>query len=479
VAVDDGRGKGGEQAPREPGRERATGRGGAPLSRRDEGLLDRRRFLGIAGASAGALALGGAESSGAEGGDGGTLESRLIGSPALHIQQAPEILIVGAGVFGAWTAMYLQRRGVQVTLVDQHGPGNSRATSGGETRGVRSSYGDRRHGPIWTRWAIESMRRWKEFDEEAGDGLAPLYYTTGDIILRPEMSPYLRRTTEQWDELGHEYEWLELDEVRRRWPVLSTDEMTLALYEPGAGVVRARRAIEAVAQEFRKAGGEIKIARITPGEVVGGRLTGVVTDQGETLTADTYVFACGPWLPKVLPEVMGQRLRISMGHVYYFGPPPGDHRFEYPNIPSFGVPGSTGWPALPPDFRGFRVRTGGRPPEDPDQSSRAEIPQEAFERIREYVGRWFPLLAEAPILETRACHYESSTDSNFIVDVHPEWDNAWITGGGSAEAFKQGPLLGDYIAHRLVGMDLDPEATPGFILDEDVFEEDEGRDLDP
>jgi sarcosine oxidase len=438
--------------------------------------MNRRSFLGVAGL--GALALGGGGSGALGGDEGGSARARRS-APAFHRHQAPEVLIVGAGVFGCWTAMYLQRRGVQVTLVDQHGPGNSRATSGGETRGVRSSYGDRPHGPIWTRWALESMRRWKEFDAEAGDALAPLYYTTGDIILRDEMTPYLERTTAQWDELGVAYEWLDLDEVRRRWPILSTEDMTLALYEPGAGVVRARRAIETVAQEFRNAGGEIRIARVRPGEVVGGRLTGVVTDDGETLSADRYVFACGPWLPKVLPEVMGDRLRIPMGHVYYFGPPPGDHRFEYPNMPSFGIPGSTGWPALPPDFRGFRVRTGGRPPEDPDESSRAEIPQEAFERIREYVARWFPVLAEAPILETRACHYESSTDRNFIVDVHPDWENAWIAGGGSAEAFKQGPLLGDYIAHRLVGMDLDPEATEGFRLDADVFETDEGRDPEP
>ena len=105
-----------------------------------------------------------------------------------------------------------------------------------------------------------------------------------------------------------------------------------------------------------------------------------------------------------------------------------------------------------------------------------EIPAENIAQIREYMARWFPLLADAPILETRACHYESSTDQNFIVDVHPGWENAWITGGGSAEAFKQGPLLGDYIAHRLVGMDLDPEATPGFRLSEEVFEGEEGRE---
>ena len=433
-------------------------------------VLDRRRFLGITGA--GALALGAGPAGGQEPSAPEPVSRR---TPGLIRSRALDVIVVGAGAFGAWTALHLQRMGVQVLLVDQHGPGNSRATSGGETRGVRTSYGDRPHGPIWTRWARESIRRWKAWDEEVGrETLAPLFYTTGDLILRPAMEPYLRRTTAQWDDLGIPYEWLELDEVRRRWPIIATDEMTLALYEPDAGVVRARRAMETVAQAFLRAGGEMRTARVMPGEAAGGRLHGVVTDDGEVLSAERYVFACGPWLSKVLPEVMGRRLRIPMGHTYYFGPPPGDHRWEYPNMPSFGIPGSTGWAALPPDFRGFRVRTGGRPPEDPDRSSRAEIPQDAFTRIREYVARWFPLLADAPILETRACHYESSPSRNFIIDLHPGWENAWITGGGSAEAFKQGPLLGEYIAQRITGYDMDPEATEGFRLP-DEFPEEESR----
>lgn len=443
------------------------------------GELDRRRFLGVAGAGAFALGRGTLGEDGEDSEGGGATQGRRTLSEPGHggpVQARPaDAIVVGAGAFGAWTALHLQRAGVQTLLVDQHGPGNSRATSGGETRGVRTSYGDRIHGPVWTRWADESVRRWKAWDEEVGgrDG-APLFYTTGDLILREEMSPYLRRTTDQWDQLGIEYAWLDMDEVRRQWPHINTEEMSLALYEPQAGVVRARRAMETVAQAFRRAGGEIRIARVEPGEVEGGRLQGVVTDDGETLSAERYVFACGPWLAKVLPEVMENRLRIPMGHVYYFGPPPGDHRWEVPNMPSFGIPGSTGWPALPPDFRGFRVRTGGRPPEDPDRSSRGEIPQEQFQRIREYVGRWFPDLADAPILETRACHYEVTPDRNFIIDLHPGWENTWITGGGSAEAFKQGPLLGDYIAQRIQGHDMDPEATSGFRLPEPWESSDEG-----
>jgi len=55
-------------------------------------------------------------------------------------------------------------------------------------------------------------------------------------------------------------------------------------------------------------------------------------------------------------------------------------------------------------------------------------------------------LGKAPIVETRVCQYEYSTDGDFIVDRHPGADNAWIAGGGSGHGFKVGPALGEHIA---------------------------------
>lgn len=436
--------------------------------------MDRRRFLGVAGAGAIGLGTGGLGAE--EHADSRRAASSPRRAPAIITNPASEVLVIGAGVFGMFTAHYLRELGIDAQVVDQHGPANSRATSGAETRGVRSSYGDRPHGPIWTRWALQSIEAWKAWDERYSAGRTPLFHTTGDIILREEMSPYLERTTAQWDDLGAEYEWLDPDEVNRRFPVIDNSRYPIALYEPGAGVVRARAAIQSAAQQFRINGGSFVTARITPGDVQGGRLTGVTTHDGETLTADTYVFACGPWLPKVLPEVMGNRLRArSMGYVVYFGTPPGDLRFEWPNCPSYGAPGGTGWPAIPGDFQGFRARSGGARSPDPDTSDR-HVPAEAVERQREWVSGLFPLIGEQPVLGTRACHYESSVDRNFIVDTHPEWENTWIVGGGSAEAFKQGPTLGEYIANRVNGTDIDPEATPGFRLDEEEFDPPTGND---
>jgi glycine/D-amino acid oxidase-like deaminating enzyme len=431
--------------------------------------IDRRDFLRAATAGAG-LALAGAIPTGAE------AEAEVRRAPYVRSGRSPDVLVVGAGAFGTWTALYLQRMGAAVQVVDQYGPANSRATSGGETRGVRSSYGDRPHGLQWGKWAVRAMQRWTEWDEEHQDDLLPrLFNQTGDVILREEVEPWLDQTMKNWDAMGHEYEVLTPDEVRHRWPVIGLPDVGFVLYEPSAGVVRARRAIESVARVFKQEGGEIVIGNVALGQQDGRRVVDVAVDGSQRLSAGTFVFALGPWFPKFFPELMGKRLRIrTLGHVYYVSTPPGDESYRVPNLPSYNIPGVTGWPALPHDARGFRIRTGGHRDDDPDTSVRW-IDEEYHGRPREILAKYFPALAERPFNETRCCHYESSVDRNFIIDHHPAYDNVWLAGGGSAEAFKQGPVLGEYIAGRVLGRDAEPELAEGFRLkDEEFAEEGEG-----
>ncbi len=435
-----------------------------------QGDVGRREFVKIAAVGAGAV-LAGAPPLDAHDGDGGTapaIASR--GAPAIHTRQTPDIAVVGAGAFGAWTALHLQQSGAQVTLIDQYGPANSRATSGGETRGVRTGYGGRGHGLLWTGWAQRAIEKWNQWDEQWQDMLLPrVFFHTSDLIMRDEWTDFMEDTRKNWDEVGVRYEVLDADEVKRRWPVIDLTDITIALWEQDAGVVRARRAIESVATVFQHAGGEIEIARAAMGPATGRQLDALSLRPGDNFSAGTYVFALGPWYPKAFPELMGNRLRIPMGHVVYLRTPPGDNSYSYPNLPSYNFPGVTGWPALAPDNRGFRVRTGGRPPDDPDTSRRWLEPEE-LERPRAFVRERFPGLADAPVSETRSCHYESSVTRNFFFDHHPDFDNVWLAGGGSAEGFKFGPVIGEYLAGRVLGTEDDPRLIEAFRLSDEEFE---------
>ena len=386
-------------------------------------------------------------------------------------QRSPDIAVIGAGAFGGWTAYNLRKMGARVTLVDTWGPGNSRSTSGDETRGVRTSYGDRPHGELWARWAREAIKRWKAWDEEyARTFQMRVFHTTGDLIFRKDWEPFLKDTRANWDKTGIRYEVLKPNDVRSEYPIIDLKEIGVILYEPEAGVVRARRACETVAEAFTRNGGQVVIARALPSLANGKTLQDISLSTGETLKAGKFVFACGPWLWKIFPGFLRTRLRTPMGNVFYYGTPVGDNRFVAPHLPSFNFPGITGWPALPNDARGFRVRVGGGQQTDPDTSIRW-IDASGLTRPRQFLIDRFPLLIDAPLLETRSCHYELTVTRNFYVDTHPEWSNVWIAGGGSAEGFKFGPMVGEYVAKRVMGIEGDPTIAKGFRIPKEEFEE--------
>jgi sarcosine oxidase len=479
-----------ENAPIDPlasisGGERATSNESASSS----GLIvpidpmARRDFLRVAGVGAGAMLVGGCAT-----GAGGPALSPARGiAPASATRGSGHIVVIGGGAWGGWTSLYLRRRGARVTMIDAYGPGNSRASSGDETRGIRSSYGDRATaGELWTAWARTAIARWKAFDDEYG---TKFFHQTGDVICRATEEPFVKRTRELWTAQGVKHEVIDGAEVMKRWPVINALDITIAITEPDAGVVRARAATQAVAAIAQREGVKLIVSRARPGAVVNGKMDGVVLEDGTIVRGDQYVFCCGPWLRKVFPKQLETRMRIPMGYVCYFSVPDGDRRFTFPNLPSYNFPGVTGWPALPVDLRGFRVRGAIAPPNagtgqseeekkaaqeraiaqasidsaqnDPDTSNRW-MSQERIDGSRRFVQARFPLLGNAALNETRSCHYESSINRDFIIDHLPDTSNAWVAGVGQAEGFKFGPVVGEYIATRVLGFEGDPKLAAAF-----------------
>ena len=372
---------------------------------------------------------------------GAVVSPVLKGARVMAQGRKPHVVVAGAGAFGGWTALFLLRRGARVTLADTWGPGNSRASSGGETRVIRGTHGpDRPYMDLVTR----SLALWKEHERRFS---RPLFRSTGVLWMAGEKDDFEKASLPLLKEYGFAFEELRTAEAQKRFPQVSFEQVKWVIHEKETGYLLARRACEAVLEAFVAEGGEFRQSSLAPGAVKDGELTSVVTSDGERLTADRYVFACGPWLGRVFPDLLGERIKPSRQEVLFFGTPDRDPRFDEPQLPVwidngeklfYGIPGS--------ERRGFKVAedTIG-PPFDPTSGERT-LTAEGLRAARAYLAFRFPLLASAPLLESRVCQYENSPDSHFILDRHPEAGNAWIAGGGSGRGFKHGPAVGERMA---------------------------------
>lgn len=398
--------------------------------------MDRRTFLQATAVPIGAGALS-------------TLVPETLSAiPSAAASQRPSVVVIGAGAFGVWTALHLRERGHTVTLVDAYGPGSSRATSGDETRQLRVGYGDRE---LYARMAQRAYAAWRARESEFG---VSLMVEAGRLELSPDWTPSLRATHEMLGRLGVPVEALTPDEMRRRWPQINVDGMGLGVLEPTAAVLRAKQSIIAAGNAFARKGGQLMVQRARPGRADGRRLVDVELASGERVSAERFVFACGPWLPKVFPQLLGTKIKVPGREVFYFGLPSGDTRFNVGSMPNFSEDGYYGFPSL--DGRGVKVcPTTGPITFDPDTDERMVTPHE-LRRARAYLARRFPALANQPITETRVCQLENTPEEHFIIDWHPEWENVLIAGGGSGHAFKHGPVLGEYVGQRAVGEKTDP-----------------------
>ncbi len=354
--------------------------------------------------------------------------------------------VVGAGVFGVFTALSLRRAGARVTLLDSWGPGNARSSSGGETRVIRGVYGsDRIYGEMVARafalWR-ENERRWKR----------KLYHATGAIWMVTGAGDFIRASLPILRALGFPFDELTVKEAAKRYPQIDFQGVHWVLREERAGYLLARQACAAAVEGFVSEGGEYRQAAVEPGEIRAGAMGPIRLSDGWTLAADAYVFSCGPWLGKLFPEVLGDLIRPTRQDVFFFGTPAGDARFSEAKLPVwvdfgsqliYGIPGN--------ERRGFKVADDTRGvPFDPTDGERTPS-AEALKTARGFLARRFPALAAAPLVESRVCQYENTPDHHFLLDRHPTAENVWFAGGGSGHGFKFGPAWGERVAETVTG----------------------------
>ncbi len=364
------------------------------------------------------------------------------------MRSKPHIAVVGAGAFGGWTALYLLERGARVTLLDGWGPGNSRASSGGETRVMRGTYGPEQP---YTEMAARALQLWQTYERRWKrrflHRIGVLWMASGreeDNAFESGSVKMLRGTKIKFQELS-------ASQLKKRWPQINFEGIQWGIFEPECGYLDARASCHAVVETFVAAGGKYRQLAVQADGLESRPLRSLTLSDGSHLKADCYVFACGPWLGHLFPQAVGALVQPTKQDVFFFGTPAGDNRFTAAHLPvwadhrgrfRYGIPGS--------DRRGFKIADDTRGAAfDPTDGERI-ISLETLKDIREYLGFRFPALKGAPLVETRVCQYEQTPDSHFIIDRHPAMENVWIVGGGSGHGFKHGPAIGEILADLIL-----------------------------
>lgn len=361
------------------------------------------------------------------------------------------VVVAGAGAWGGWIALYLRRAGHAVTLLDPWGPGNARASSGDESRIVRANYGAATH---YVGMGVRALELWRAFET---DQRVELIRRCGLLWMERSGDPVHRASLPLMRDAGVAFEELTAADLARRFPQINPDGVRWAVLEPEAGYAFARRACRAVVDAFVREGGTFIRAGARPVRPDGSALHTLPLSTGATIGADAFVFACGPWLPQVLPDVIGGLIRPTRQELFYFGEP-ARGGFSDDTMPAWIDHGDTVWYGSPGnEARGFKVGDDARGREV-DPTTQDRVPTAAMiQKTRAYAAYRFPALANVPILESRVCQYENSPDNDFILDRHPRLDNVWIAGGGSGHGFKHGPAIGELVAGGVTGGSLGPE----------------------
>jgi sarcosine oxidase len=321
-----------------------------------------------------------------------------------------DVAVVGAGIMGSAAAHALAREGRDVVLHEQFRVGHTRGSSHGRSRIVRLAYPE----VEFVELAKESFAGWRELEREAGVGLLEL---NGLLELVGDLAQGSRDALEA---AGAEYELLEADAARARWPV-GVPEGWTALFQPEAGIIRADLAHRAFVDEAVAHGVQLREESHVDS----------LTDLG----ADVVVLTAGPWVSKFFPDLP---LRITRETVAYFkrdGDP-------LPSVVQLDpIRRRHALYSLHDPVHGLKAGAHHAGAEtDPDDEGQPD-PQ-LVDMVAEWVARTYPDADPEPV-GPETCVYTTTPDEHFILERR---GRVVIGSACSGHGFKFAPAIGKRLA---------------------------------
>jgi len=347
------------------------------------------------------------------------------------------VVVVGAGVFGASAAWALARRGHRVTLLEQGTPPHPLAASSDLSKAVRGDYGA---DPFYAELHRACLPLWRTW---------PVFHETGMLFLsRAPLAPggFEYESLRVQHALGAPVERLDSRALGPRFPAWRDAGYPDGYFNPHAGWVESSALVAHLLALAAGAGAHAHarhpVVDLAERE---GRIAGVVLANGEVIAAELVVVAAGAFTPQLLPWLSGG-LRAVGQPVFHFRPAD-PTLFQAQVFPVWAADiAGTGWYGFPLSPSGVvKVAHHG-----PGRMMRATDPREVAPdeeaRFRAFLRERLPALADAPVAATRLCLYTDTLDGDFLIDADPDRPGLVVATGGSGHALKFAPLLGDIIA---------------------------------
>lgn len=365
-----------------------------------------------------------------------------------------DVLVVGAGVFGVTGALALARRGHRVRLIDPGPLPHPLAASTDRSKVVRADYGD---DALYTDLGIEAIAGWHRLNARHG---ATLYHEDGFLLRTRGPMPadgFEARSHATLAARGWPVERIDAQALAARFPQWRADRYPDGYLDHRAGWAAAEAAMKALLADARAAGVAVTTdtAALELLEV-GGAVRGVLTAEGEALTADVTVVAIGSWTTAVVPELAG--VMRATGHPILVFRVDDPARWRPPHFTPWGADiAATGWYGFPAAADGtIKIARHAAGVPLPHGAPRA-VAAEVVEAARGFLAETLPGLAKAPLVTTRLCAYCDTADGHFLIDRHPTRPGLVVAAGGSGHAFKFAPVLGDRVAAAVEGRVADVE----------------------
>jgi sarcosine oxidase len=352
----------------------------------------------------------------------------------------PSVVVVGGGAMGSAAAWQLARRGADVVLLEQFGPGHGRGSSHGSSRIVRLSYAD----PFYVDLAAAAYAHWEELEAEANEQLL----TWTGVVDHGERST-VESISAALSERGHAVEAIDPAEARDRWPGLRLEPPIL--FHPRGGRAHADRTVAALKRVAGQLCAELRHG--TRVDAIAPKADSVEIRAGDdTWRADAAVIAVGAWSSFVLDGIITlPNLTVTREQPAHF--PPVDPTTPWPSFIHHLVGATTRGSATPRGAYGLSSADGVKvgfhavgPVVDPDEVVPG-VDAQRLKPLQDYVAEWIPGVdADRP--DAVPCLYTLTDDSDFIVDkVGP----VTIAAGFSGHGFKFTPQIGSMVADLVLG----------------------------